>query len=204
MPASDGTTLGEETHFPSLASEGAGATTPSVDFPFSSQTQVKAQGRPAPLQPTSEPAQPQTVPMNKISTLVTTLQPKEATKSTCTASMLNPKELPPSIDPAVPTLCPAPVNQTSLEDTSQEDTSQEDGLKTPWEPAEKPAAAYKYLSRTVSWSGSASLPRGYRRSEGSSRLSSAVTARTLWDQAVENVLAAETVQCEFYQMVSTQ
>ncbi|XP_035019362.2 LIM domain only protein 7-like isoform X2 [Hippoglossus stenolepis] len=175
MPASDGTILGEETHFPSLASEGAGATTPSVDFPFSSQTQVKAQGRPAPLQPTSEPAQPQNVPINKISTLVTTLQPKEATKSTCTASTLNHKELPPSIDPAVPTVFPAPVNQTSLEDMSHR--SQEESLKTTWEPAEKTAGVYKYLSRTVSWSGSASLPRGYRRSEGSSRLSSAITAR---------------------------
>ncbi|XP_060923641.1 LIM domain only protein 7b [Limanda limanda] len=172
MPASDGTILGEETHFPSLASEGAGATTPSVDFPFSSQTQVKAQGRPAPPQPTSEPAQPQNVPVNKISTLVTTLQPKEATKSTCTASTLNHKELPPCIDPAVPTFCPAPVNQTSLEDTSQEES-----LKKTREPAGKKAANYKYLSRTVSWSGSASLPRGYRRSEGSSRLSSALTAR---------------------------
>ncbi|CAB1459600.1 unnamed protein product, partial [Pleuronectes platessa] len=172
MPASDGTILGEETHFPSLASEGAGATTPSVDFPFSSQTQVKAQGRPAPLQPTSEPAQPQNVPINKISTLVTTLQPKEATKSTCTASMLNHKELPPCIDPAVPTFGPAPVNQTSLEDTSQEGI-----LKKTREPAEKTTAAYKYLSRTVSWSGSASLPRGYQRSEGSSRLSSSITAR---------------------------
>ncbi|XP_062237783.1 LIM domain only protein 7b isoform X2 [Platichthys flesus] len=172
MPASDGTILGEETHFPSLASEGAGATTPSVDFPFSSQTQVKAQGRPAPLQPSSEPAQPPNVPMNKISTLVTTLQPKEATKSTCTASMLNHRELPPCVDPAVPTFGPAPVNQTSLEDTPQEES-----LKKSREPAMKTAATYKYLARTVSWSGSASLPRGYRRSEGSSRLSSSITAR---------------------------
>uniref|UniRef100_A0A8C6S9K9 LIM domain only protein 7-like n=1 Tax=Neogobius melanostomus TaxID=47308 RepID=A0A8C6S9K9_9GOBI len=35
----------------------------------------------------------------------------------------------------------------------------------------------KYLSRSGTWSGSASLPRGYRRSEGTSRLSSAITAR---------------------------
>ncbi|XP_069381312.1 LIM domain only protein 7-like isoform X2 [Paralichthys olivaceus] len=172
MPASDGTILGKESHFPSSASEGAGATTPSADFPFSSQTQVKSQGSPAPLQCTSEPTQPQNVPINKISTLVTTLQPKEATKSTCTVSTMNHKELPPSIDPTVPSFCPAPVNQASLKEMSQEES-----LKTSWEPVEQTAGVYKYLSRTASWSGSASLPRGYRRSEGSSRLSSAITAR---------------------------
>ncbi|KAJ0056598.1 hypothetical protein NL108_010534 [Boleophthalmus pectinirostris] len=35
----------------------------------------------------------------------------------------------------------------------------------------------KFLSRAGTWSGSASLPRGYRRSEGSNRLSSVISAR---------------------------
>ncbi|KAK5604609.1 hypothetical protein CRENBAI_014434 [Crenichthys baileyi] len=39
------------------------------------------------------------------------------------------------------------------------------------------AGVSKYLSRTTTWSSSASLPRGYSRSEGSTRLSSAITAR---------------------------
>ncbi|XP_022623614.1 LIM domain only protein 7-like isoform X4 [Seriola dumerili] len=191
MPASDGSILGEETHFASLASDGAGVTTPSLDCPFSSQTQVKVQGASAPFQPTPELAQPEHVFTNQISTLVTTIQPNETTKSTSTrdptASMSSHKELQFCIDPKVPTFCTDAVHLTAadaLEDLShQNHKPQEESQKTSLEPAldqgrgRQAAGVYKYLSRTGSWSGSASLPRGYRRSEGSSRLSSAITAR---------------------------
>ncbi|KAM6950209.1 LOW QUALITY PROTEIN: LIM domain only protein 7-like [Lycodopsis pacificus] len=146
MLASDGNTLGEETHSASLASDGA-VTTPSLDYPFSSQTQVKAQCSPAPPQPTTELAQPENVFTKQISTLNTSLQ----------------------------------AGVGALEDLNHK--SQEEGQKTSWEPAveqrrgQQVAGTYKYLSSTGSWSGSASLPRGYRRSEGSTRLSSAITAR---------------------------
>ncbi|XP_039651293.1 LIM domain only protein 7b isoform X4 [Perca fluviatilis] len=156
MPASDGIVLGEETHFASLASDGTGVTTPSLDCPFSSQTQVKVQGSPAPLQPRD-----------------------------LTESMSSHKELPFCLDPKVPTFCPGAVNQAgvdALEDLPHQNyKSQEESQKTSWEPAVEQGSVKqgvnKYLFRTASWSGSASLPRGYRRSEGSSRLSSAITAR---------------------------
>lgn len=184
IPASDGNTL-IETHFASLASDGAGVTTPSLDC-FSSQTQVKAQGSPAPLQPTSELAQRDSVFTNQISTLITTIQPNETTKSTSTkdpsASMSSHKEFQSCTDPKVLTLCPDAVNQAGV-DALENHKSQEENQKTSSEPAveqgrgQQAAGSYEYLSRTGSWSRSASLPRGYRRSEGSCRLSSAITAR---------------------------
>ncbi|XP_071345409.1 LIM domain only protein 7-like isoform X3 [Trachinotus anak] len=191
MPASDGNFFGEETHIASVASDGAGVTTPSLDCPFSSQTQVKAQGSSALFQPTPELAQPEHVFTNQISTLVTTIQPNETMKSTSTrdpaASLSSHKEPPFFVDPKAPTFCTDAVNQKAaevLEDFShQKHKSHEESQTTPLEPAaeqgrgQQAAGVYKYLSRTGSWSGSASLPRGYRRSEGSSRLSSAITAR---------------------------
>ncbi|KAK1890691.1 LIM domain only protein 7 [Dissostichus eleginoides] len=152
MPASDASILGEETHFASLASHGAEVTTPPLDGSFSFQAQVKVQESPAPVQPTSEEAQSVNVLTNQISTLVTTIQPK--------------------------------AGVDGLEDLSHKNhKSQEESQKMSWEPAvehgsgQQAAAGYNFMSKTGSWSGSASLPRGYRRSEGSSRLSSAITAR---------------------------
>lgn len=177
MPASDGNILGEETHFSSLASDGAAVTTPSLECPFSSQTQVKAQCGPDPFMPTSEVAQPEKIFKKQISTLVTTLQPKETTKPTITkhltASALSHTELPFCVDAKAPTFPVDAIDQMPKKGSN----------KTSWEPAlehdrgPQAVVVYKYLSRTASWSGSASLPRGYRRSEGSSRLSSAITAR---------------------------
>lgn len=187
MPASDGNILGEETHFASLASEGAGVTTPSLDCPFSSQTQVKAQCSPAPLQSASDLAQPESVFTNQISTLITTIQPNKTTKSSSTkgpyASMSNQKELQFCADPKVLTFCPDAANQAGVDalEDHQNHESQEENQKTSSEPAveqgrgQQVAGVYKY--RSGSWSRSASLPRGYRRSEGSCRLSSAITAR---------------------------
>lgn len=186
MPVSDGNILGEERHFASLASDGTGVTTPSMDFPFSSQTQVKAYGTPAPFQSTSGLAQPENVFTNQISTLTITTQPNENTQSTSardsTATMVSYKELPFCADPKGSTFCPDSVNQAGV-DALDDHKSQEENQKTSWEPAveqgrdQQASGVYKYLSRTGSWSGSASLPRGYQRSEGSSRLSLAITAR---------------------------
>ncbi|XP_069030596.1 LIM domain only protein 7-like [Embiotoca jacksoni] len=166
MPASDGNDLGEKPHFASLASDGAKMTTPFMDCSFSPQTQEKARGSSAPSPSTSEQTKPEHVFTNQISTLVTTIKPKETTKSAnnmdSTSSMSSHEKLPSCVDPKV---------------------SQRETQKSPWEPAvdqgrAQPAAGvYKYLSRAGTWSGSASLPRGYRQSEGSSRLSSAITAR---------------------------
>lgn len=173
MPASDGNILGEETHFASLASDGAGVTTPSVDFPFSSQTQVKAQGSSASLQPTSDLSQPEPVYTNQISTLVTTIQPIEGGRSTSTMSSY--KEFSFCADPKAPTSS----NEEDLSLQNHKDKIQRTSLDPAMEPGRSQQApgVNKYLSRAGSWSGSASLPRGYRRSEGSSRLSSAITPR---------------------------
>ncbi|XP_070692261.1 LIM domain only protein 7b [Pempheris klunzingeri] len=188
MPASDVNILGDGTHFASLASDGAGVTTPSLDFPFSSQTQVKAQGSPAPFKPASELAKPENTFTNQISTLSTTIQPNETTKSSSTrdpaASMSSHnKELPFCVDPKVPASCPD-ARGDALDGLSHlNHKSQVESQRTSWEPeveqgrGQQASGIYKYLPRTGSWSGSASLPRGYRRSESSSRLSSAITAR---------------------------
>ncbi|XP_068430443.1 LIM domain only protein 7-like [Clinocottus analis] len=186
MPASDGNLPGEETHSASLASDGAGVTTPSLDCPFSSRTQVDAQCNPAPLQHPTELAQPGNCFTNVTKTNVTA---KSINTREPTESMLSNQEPPFCV---VPTLSPDGVYQAgvgALEDLPHENhTSQEKCRKTSWEPpteqgrGQQVAGVYKYLSRTGSWSGSASLPRGYRRSEGSSRLSSAITARPFGTQ----------------------
>ncbi|XP_029284354.1 LIM domain only protein 7b isoform X2 [Cottoperca gobio] len=191
MPASDGNILGEEIHFASLASHGAAVATPPPDYPFSYQTQVKVHGSPVLFQPTSEVAQPENVFTNQISTLIKTIQPNVPTNSTDTryptVSMSGPKELTFCVDPKVPTFCPDAVYRAGVDALvdlpHQNIKSKEKSQKISWEPAvqlgrgQQAVGVYKYLSRAGSWSGSASLPRGYRRSEGSSRLSSAITAR---------------------------
>ncbi|XP_056269591.1 LIM domain only protein 7-like isoform X2 [Pseudoliparis swirei] len=178
MPVSDGNISGEETHSASLASDGAGVTTPSLDCPFSSQTQVKARCSTASLQPTTELAQPENCFTN-------VKKPNVTTKSTNIRDPVLIHQEPPFC--VVPTLCPDAVHQAGVDALGdlphKNHTSQEESQKTTLEPAmergrgQQVAGVYKYLSRAGSWSGSASLPRGYRRSEGSSRLSSAVTAR---------------------------
>jgi len=183
MPPSNGRSLGEETYFTSLASDGAGVTTPSLDRPFISQTQVKALGSQAPLQSTSEQPQPQYGLTNQISSLITTTQPDMTAKSICSqepASSMSSRDTdPPSIELKGETFCPDAVNQAGLdatEDSShQHHASQGENQKSFGDQQE--TSYSKYLSRTTLWSSTASLPRGYRRSEGSLRLSSAVTAK---------------------------
>ncbi|XP_074522716.1 LIM domain only protein 7b isoform X3 [Halichoeres trimaculatus] len=179
MPISDGIIPGEETHHASLASDGAGVTTPTPDCPFSSKTPIRAQGCLDPFQPTSETAQSNYVLTNQISTLTTTLQPVKTAESTSTRVSSYTKKVPaPSLDAGHQS------GVDPLEDLSHHNhETQKESQHTLCEPAvemgqgQQSAGSYKYFSRAGSWSGSASLPRGYRRSEGSSRLSSAITAR---------------------------
>ena len=168
MPASDGTILVEESPFASLASEGAEVITPSLEFSFSSQTQVKGQSSPAPVQPSSKPAESEKGPTGQISSLVTTLQPNGSCE----------KDLPElCADPKVQPFFPVEVNQAPIYTTDNRynpntsETSVENGI------GQQVGGSRKYFAQTGSWTHSASLPRGYRRSEGSCRLSSAITPR---------------------------
>ncbi|XP_029982849.1 LIM domain only protein 7-like isoform X2 [Sphaeramia orbicularis] len=163
MPASDGNILGKETYFASVGSVGVGVTTPSLDYPFSSQTQDKAVCRPAPVQPTSQQNQTENVFRGHISSLVTTIQP---VTRVCTA--VGYREPPSCSDPEVIADAVNTLEGPSLHNQ-----------RVPVEGHSGPLASgvSKYLSQTGSWSGSASLPRGFRRSEGSARLSSVITAR---------------------------
>lgn len=161
MPASDGTILGEETPFASLASEGAGVTTPSLEFPFSSQTQVKGQSSPAPTQPSSKPAESEKMSTSPISSLVTTLQPN----GSMSAFDKDPSEF--CADPKDQPFFPDEVNQAPVYPTDNRHNLN----------GQQVGGSRKYFAQTGSWTHSASLPRGYRRSEGSCRLSSAITPR---------------------------
>ncbi|KAM3624727.1 uncharacterized protein V6R79_000721 [Siganus canaliculatus] len=181
MPASDVDFLREQTHFASLASDGRGVTTPSLEYPFSSQTQVKSQGIPTPFNPMSDLGQAGVV-TNQISTLTTTIQPSQCGKSSrCsdhTTAVSVHKEHPFYSDPKVSAVR-SDVNQTG----SRAQKIQKENQTPTWESSvengkgQQASGVQKYLFRAGSWSGSASLPRGYRRSEGSTRLSSAITAK---------------------------
>lgn len=160
MPASDGAVL-EEGRFASLASNGAGVTTPSLEFPFSSQTQVKGQIGLTPAQPSSKPAQPKSGP-NQISS-VATIQ-------------LNGPTSP--FDRAPSEFCADPkVHQASVYTLENHQNLETSGTSVERGPGPQVSGGFKYLARPGSWARSASLPRGYRRSEGSCRLSSAITAK---------------------------
>lgn len=167
MPASDGSVLGEEIRTACLASAIAGANVPSA----------KASN---PLTLTSSDAtRVENELVTQISTLVTTLKPSESSKSTSvnhlSVAVCNLKTRPGGAALKCQTSCP--------ESICRPDGGAVPDPRTPEEAAEEPdggqqaAGVYKFLSKGGSWSRSASLPRGFRRSEGSSRLSSAVTAR---------------------------
>ncbi|XP_013858504.1 LIM domain only protein 7b [Austrofundulus limnaeus] len=175
----------EKTNFAFLASDGARVTTPSLDHPFTSQTQVRAFSSQAP----PDPAQPQNAPTDKGS-LVASENPNKFLQST---SSLNPassgprQEKPPvNINLKEMNFSSNPVNEAGADTTKLLPDSirkaQEESRKLDWGSSvdrrnQQASGNSKYTSRTVSWSSSASLPRGFRRSEGSSRISAAVTAR---------------------------
>ncbi|KAM4631069.1 LIM domain only protein 7-like isoform 3-T3 [Polymixia lowei] len=173
MHTSDPNILDEESPSASLASDGAGVTTPSLESPFSSQSQVKNQASPTPLPPT------------RTSYTAITLLPTTRTNGTAAAvadgspsfttsgsayqdlsSCADPSSHPGPDEQATAGALTdwAHQNQNSLQEAQRGRGQQATGLR-------------RYSSRTMSWSGSASLPRGYRRSEGSSRLSAVITAR---------------------------
>ncbi|XP_041848379.1 LIM domain only protein 7-like isoform X2 [Melanotaenia boesemani] len=171
VPPSDGTALGKETYFVSLASDRVGVTTASLNRPFTSQTL----GSQAPLNSTSEQAQPHNILTNQISSVVRSSRSQDPTSPMASHDM----------DPKGKT-CPDVVNPAGVDGTEdllhQNHKTQEESQKSQWDPAvdgraQEETSLSKYPSRAGSWSSTASLPRGYRRSEGSSRLSSAITAR---------------------------
>lgn len=167
MPASDGSILAEEVPTARLPSATTGANVPSGEVS-------------SPLALTSsEATKVENELVTQISTLVTTLKPTETTKSTSvnhlSVSVCSLKTRPGGTTLKCQTSCPEPICRPGGGAVPD--------LGTPEDAAEEPdggqqaAGVYRFLSNGGSWSRSASLPRGFRRSEGSSRLSSAVTAR---------------------------
>lgn len=170
MPASDGTISVEESPFASLASEGAAVTTPTLEFPFSSQTWVKDRSGPAPPQASTKPAEAGQGPPSQISSLVTTLQPNGSTL------VLDTDPYESRADPKVQPRFPNDVNQAPVHATGNLHNPTSSGPSVE-DVVGQQAGSRKAFARAGSWAHSASLPRGYRRAEGSCRLSSAITAR---------------------------
>lgn len=187
-PESGGSIRGEETYFASLAAYGRDrVTTPSLYQTFTTQTQVKSLGNQFSFLSTSEQTQPECVLPYQNSSLATFTTPglfdsKESTRS-CNAAMYKHSF---STEPKGRICYPDVADQSGVTVTedlanpikkSQETPkiidSAEDGVTC----QQETAGVSKYLSRSTTWSSSASLPRGYRRSEGSTHLSSAITAR---------------------------
>lgn len=167
MPASDGIILVEEAPFASSASEGAGVGTLSLEFPFSSQTQVKGQSSPAPTQPSSTPAESEKSPTSQTSSLATTLQPNGSTSAFSGFRA----------DPKAQHFFPDKVNEAPVYITDNGHNLNASGRSAEHATGQQVCSSRKYFAQTGSWARSASLPRGYRRSEGSCRLSSAITPR---------------------------
>ncbi|PWA19011.1 hypothetical protein CCH79_00005011 [Gambusia affinis] len=186
-PESGRSIRGEETYFASLAADGRdGVTTPSPYQTFTTQTQVKSLGSQFTFPSTSEQTQPECVlPYQNFPPAKFTepglFDSKESTRSYNGALYKHsfstePKGRICSPDVAGQSGVTATENLTNQIKKSQEtpkiiDTA-EDGVTC----QQESAGASKSLSRSTTWSSSASLPRGYRRSEGSTRLSSAITA----------------------------
>ncbi|XP_061830529.1 LIM domain only protein 7b [Nerophis lumbriciformis] len=155
MPDSDGNILGEDTHFSSVPLNGTTVPTPTQDQPFSSQTQNQANKTPASFQHTTDMTV--TAPM---SSLITTLP--------------NQMDSAPALDlsGSFGDVFDQKCNRSEKESHDIHSGTTED--ESTCHPA---VGSRKYLSRAASWSCSASLPRGFRRSEGSRRLSYVITPR---------------------------
>lgn len=156
MPASDTSVLGEELRTPCLESAVTGA---EVSAPSTlTSAGVTRVGNEL---------------VTQISTLVTTLKPTETSKPTSvnhiSVSVCGLKTRPGGAALRCQTSCPEPVYRP--------DPGTPEGAAEEPDGGQRAAGVYRFLSNGGSWSRSASLPRGFRRSEGSSRLSSAVTAR---------------------------
>ncbi|XP_077375630.1 LIM domain only protein 7b isoform X2 [Festucalex cinctus] len=160
VPASDGNITGAETHFASLALNGAAVTTPTQDNTLSSQTQFKAQDISAPVHPVTDVSQPE----------------KDATQISSLGAPVprNDADSDSTVDISAAPFRDLSEQKVVSELERHESPSEMSGDKSRCQVA---AGARKYLTRAASWSCSASLPRGFKRSEGSCRLSSVVTPR---------------------------
>uniref|UniRef100_A0A3P9MDN2 LIM domain 7b n=1 Tax=Oryzias latipes TaxID=8090 RepID=A0A3P9MDN2_ORYLA len=186
QPASDQSTLGEDAYIASLASEG-GVTAPSVQQPFTSQTQAITPGRGASHRFISEQTKPNNASTQQFSSLLETTQPKDIVLSTKTHDLV--PSLSSSGRSALCIESKENVATTNFDKDRAATTkdllhhnykSQEESQKSHGEPAGgatvHPAVGpLKYKSRDLSWSTSAGLPRGYRQSESCIRLSPAIT-----------------------------
>lgn len=178
MPTSTGSVFEDETHFASLASDGARVTTPSLHHPFTSQTQIFIQSPP-------EQAQTRNILTNKVPFVV--MENSNVCRRSSVSLDLAPSmtchEKHPAKEFEGKSFCPNSVNEAEVAATErlkdQSHKAQEESHNLDWDSAvaNRSQQAAGGLSRPVPWTRSASLPRGYRRSEGSSRISSAITAR---------------------------
>ncbi|CAL8246942.1 unnamed protein product [Lota lota] len=170
MPASHRPLLGEEVPATSLASNGTSsstATNPSAHSPYTSQTLIKLQ----PV-PTAGPTQTGvgghrttigSFPYLGIGTADRTPNSPQVTDRKVTSLHHGPFLQERDV---------TQQNHCSLNPASTGAGEEAGGLGNG--PTHH-SSMYRYNS--MSWSGSASLPRGYRRSEGSARLSTVLTAR---------------------------
>ncbi|XP_057707979.1 LIM domain only protein 7-like isoform X2 [Corythoichthys intestinalis] len=159
MPPSDGKIIGKESQFAPLSLNGAAVTTPLQDNAFSSQTQFQAQGLSAPVQSLTDVSQPEEVAAQS-TTLVAPVFPKISESDN-------------NVD----------IADAFGDFSDQKGMSQIVTHKSPCETSgdksryQSAPGTRTHMTRAASWSCSASLPRGFRRSEGSCRLSSVITAR---------------------------
>lgn len=181
MPTSAGSIFEEDTHFAYLASDRARVSTPSLDHLFTSQTQVF-------IRSPSEQAHTQNILTNEVPFVVMENSKlcRQPNSSLDPAPSTSSHEKQPAKDLKGNSFCPDPVTEAEVDTTErlkdQIHKAQEESRNLDWDSAvdngtQQTAVGSKYMSRPVSWSRSASLPRGFRRSEGSSHISSAITAR---------------------------
>ncbi|XP_024151881.1 LIM domain only protein 7 isoform X3 [Oryzias melastigma] len=185
QPASDQSILGEDTYIASLASDGA--TTPSVQQSFTSQTQVQTAWSRASPQYIPEQTKPKNASTQQFSSLIETTQPKEiliSTKRHTLAPRLSSSDKSTLYIESKENVSTTNFDKDGAATTQdflhQNYKSQEESQKSHGEPAggakfQPAASSSKYLSRSLTWSTSAGLPRGYRQSESCIRLSPAIT-----------------------------
>ncbi|XP_007553989.1 LIM domain only protein 7-like isoform X1 [Poecilia formosa] len=187
-PESGGSIRREETYIASLAADGRDrVTTPSAYQTFTTQTQVKSLGNQFTFPSTSEQTQPECVLPNQNASSVKFAEPglfdsKESTRSYNSALCKHSFSTEPKGRICSPNLAGQSGVAVAEDLTNRIKKSQEtpkiiDSAEDGGACQQESAGVSKYLSRSTTWSSSASLPRGYRRSEGSPRLSSAITAR---------------------------
>ncbi|KAM8876732.1 uncharacterized protein ACB058_002858 isoform 2-T2 [Synchiropus picturatus] len=171
VPAAESNLLMEDNLCPSLASNGKQATTPSLDSPFTSQTQERAQTSSISSQPLMDcipsqtSLQEQTSPLSTSTLSVKTNSPTSDSGHNKLTFYMKPK----SQTDASQRVCISDIRHLSSEVESGDVSLEPD--------AELTGTLCANKRKSGMWSNSASLPRGYRRSEGSSRLSSVITAR---------------------------